>query len=66
MEVREVYTIEDPTQPGRMLHIHFSEDEFKDVVQAGVFYLLQQGYINFKSIQEAAVDIDIPEGSTAQ
>lgn len=66
MEVREVYTIEDPTTPGRVLHIHFSEEEFKDVVQAGVFYLLQQGYINFKSIQEQMVDIEIPEGATEQ
>jgi hypothetical protein len=65
MEVKEVFTLENPVT-GRGIKMHLSEKEHIDVMQAGLFYLMQQGYINFKSIQQEVQDIPVPEGATAQ
>lgn len=66
MEVKEIFKLEDSA--GRVLHVHMSEDEIKTTLQAGLFYLLQQGFINYKSIDEALVDLDeaVPPDATPQ
>lgn len=67
MEVREVFKVEDPTTPGRQLSVHLTESELVDVVQAGLFFLLQQGFINFKAFTEDdEPDIELPPNATAQ
>lgn len=52
MEVREVYKLEDP-MTGKGLSVHLTDSEVESVMQAGLFYLLQQGFINFKVITDA-------------
>lgn len=51
MEVREVFKLEDPDS-GRVLKVHVTENELKEIVQVGLFRMLQDGWIHFKSIEE--------------
>lgn len=66
MEVREVIKVEDPMNPGRILSVHFTESELVDVIQAGLFTLLQQGYISLKGYEDEEPDIELPPNATAQ
>lgn len=64
MQVKEVFTYKD-NATGRELKVHVSEEELLEIVQAGLFLLLQQGYINFKGMTEVP-DIELPPDATAQ
>lgn len=60
-EVREVITIKDPENPGRVLNVFLTEQEVKSTLEAGLNALLAAGYINFITAREAGVAIDIDE-----
>jgi hypothetical protein len=64
MEVREVFRLANPAD-GRVLNVHLTEKEVLDVMQAGLFTLMAQGWISFVNKQEAE-NIEVPEGSTPQ
>jgi len=65
MQVKEVFTYTD-NATGRELKVHVSEEELLEIVQAGLFFLLQQGYINFNGMTEAPDTDELPPDATAQ
>lgn len=63
MEVREVVKLVDPDS-GRLISVHVTEAELNEIVQVGLFTMLQLGHISFKSMADASVIPDIPEGAS--
>lgn len=61
MEVKEVFKIQHP-ETGKLLSVALSEQEVKDTIQAGLFYLMRMGWISINATPE----IDMPEDSTPQ
>ena len=64
MEVKEVFKLEDPNNPGRRLVMHLSEDEVVKVMEAGLFHLLRSGFIAISAMPDD--DIELPPDATAQ
>jgi hypothetical protein len=52
MEVKEIFEVQDPST-GRAIRIELSAEELRDVVQAGLFYLMRQGWVAFHFQKEA-------------
>jgi len=61
MEVREIVKLVDPDS-GRIISVHVTEAELNEIVQVGLFTMLQLGHISFKAMADAQTAIDIPEG----
>lgn len=50
MEVKEVVRLDDPNT-GRSVLIHVTENELKEIVQAGLMSLLANGYMALKAVE---------------
>lgn len=62
MEVREIVKLADP-ESGRVMNVHVTEHELQEIVQVGLFVMLQQGHISFKNIMEETATAEVPEGT---
>jgi hypothetical protein len=60
MEVKEIFKVDGGQ--GRILSVHVSEAELREIVQVGLTDLVVRGYITYKSISVESV----PEGITTQ
>lgn len=52
MEVKEVIKFTEP-ESGRSILLHVTENELREIVQAGMMTLLSTGYIALKTVEGA-------------